>query len=137
MFRKAVQFCTFLENKAGRFSEFCEILYERGIDILAFNLHADTEIGIVRMVVDNAKVAEDLLKEMGVPFFKTEVLLIEVPNQKGMAAGIGHRLAQAGINIEYTYFTAGPGGLPSLMVFKVANIEDAISRLGNSSKIYN
>jgi len=137
MFRRAVQLCCFLENRPGRFSEFCESLYEDGLDILAFDLRSDCEVGIVRMVLDNHQRAENLLRQLSVPFFKSEVLLIEVPNQKGMAAGIGHRLAEAGINIEYTYFSSGPNGLPALMVFKVTNIDEAVTKLEHSSKIYN
>jgi len=137
MFRKEVQICAFLENRPGRFTEFCDQLYERGVGILAINLHADNEVGILRMVVDDARVAIAAMNEEQIPFLQTEVLVVEVPNMQGIAAGVGHRLKEADINIEYTYFTAGPAGAPTLMVFKVSNLEMALARLQQPSKEYN
>jgi len=67
------------------------------------------------------------------------VLLAAVANRPGMAAGLGHRLAQAGVNIEYTYFTAGEQGHTSSMVFGMAeqDLERAIELLGHPTSGYN
>jgi hypothetical protein len=137
MFKRQTQLVVFLENRPGRFSEFCDELYERGVDILAMNLHADSEVGILRMVVDKTGKAVDSLRADEVPFLQTEVLVVEVPNQQGMAAGVGHRLAQADINIEYTYFSSGSRDAPAIMVFKVFNLDQALAALQKSSKDYN
>ena len=137
MFVKAVQFCVWLDNREGAFGEFCELFYEREIDIIAMNLRGDSEIGILRMVVDAPEQARRLLAESGLSFKQTDVLLVEVPNRAGMAAGVGHRLAQAGIDIEYAYFSAGPSDAPARMVFKVSDIDAALTKLRKSSKEYN
>ena len=137
MFKKGIQIIAFLENRPGRFTEFCEGLYEREVDVLAINLHADSEVGILRMVVDDVKGARSFLKAEEIPYMQTEVLLVEGPNKPGMAAGLGHKLTQADIDIEYTYFSGSAKDAPALMVFKVKNLEVALTRLHKSSREYN
>ena len=137
MFKRGIQLCAFLENRAGSFTEFCERLYERGVNIRAMNLHSDNEVGILRMVVDDTQMAITVLRDEQIPFLQTEVLVVEVPNQQGMAAGVGHRLTEASIDIEYTYFSSGQSEAPALMVFKVSDLEAALTRLKNSSRTYN
>lgn len=137
MFKKGIQICAFIENRPGRFTEFCDGLYGRGVDVLALNLHSENETGVLRMVVDDVAGARAYLKAENIPFLETDVLLVEVPNKQGMAAGVGHKLTQADINIEYTYFSAAAKEAPALMVFKVSNLEIALSRLQKSSRDYN
>ncbi|RME26055.1 MAG: hypothetical protein D6806_06810 [Deltaproteobacteria bacterium] len=137
MFAKAVQFCVWMDNHEGAFGEFCELFYENGIDIIAMSLRGDSEVGVLRMVVDAPDRARELLSKSGLNFRQTEVLLVEVPNRAGMAAGVGHRFSQAGIDIEYAYFSAGPSDAPARMVFKVRDIDAALSKLHESSRKYN
>jgi hypothetical protein len=137
MFKRQIQLCVFLDNRPGRFTEFCDQLYGHGLDILALNLHADSEVGILRMVVDKTDIAIKVLAEEGIPFQQAEVLVVEVPNQQGMAAGVGHRLAQADVNIEYAYFSGGAQEAPALMVFKVSNLDQAMASLQKSAQEYN
>ena len=137
MFRRQIQLCVFIENRPGRFAEFCDEVYGLGVDILAMNLHADNEVGILRMIVDDTPTAIAALEKDAIPFLLTEVLVIEVPNKQGMAAGVGHRLAEAKINIEYTYFSSGATVAPALMVFKVSDLELALEKLQKSPHDYN
>ena len=129
MFEKRIQLSILLENKPGRFGEVCEMLYEIGVDIHALSTTPIGESGILRMVVDNPESAVAGLQEAGMPFHKTDVLVAQVPNKAGMAAGLGHRFSQAGINIEYTYFSGGEKGSLSLLVFKVPDVDQALNRL--------
>jgi len=137
MFKRGIQLCAFLENKSGRFTEFCERLYERSVSIKAMNLHSDNEVGILRMVVDDTPSAIAVLTDERIPFLQTEVLVVEVPNQHGMAAGVGHRLTEANVEIEYTYFSSGQSESLALMVFKVSDLDAALTRLKKSSRGYN
>lgn len=137
MFKRGIQFCIFLKNRPGTFGELCELLYENTINLMAVSLHAESELGVLRMVVDNPGATEKLLKREGIPFLQSEVLIVEVPNRAGMAAGVGHRLNQADIDIEYTYFSASLSDVPALMVFKVSDLSSALAKLQKSSKDYN
>ncbi len=70
-------------------------------------------------------------------FLLTEVLVAMVPNQPGMAAGLGHRFHEAGVNIEYTYFSGGEQGRQAILVFKVADVEAALELLSRLPEAYN
>jgi len=137
MFKRGIQFCVFLKNRPGVFGEFCELLYENSINLMAVSLHAESELGVLRMVVDNPTATEKLLQREAIPFLQTDVLIVEVPNRAGMAAGVGHRLNQAAIDIEYTYFSATLSDVPAMMVFKVADLNTALAKLQESPKDYN
>jgi hypothetical protein len=137
MFERRMQLSILLENVPGRFAEVCEMLYERGVDIQAMTATPIGESGILRMVVDDAEAAVAGLDGHKLAYLETEVVVARVPNQAGMAAGIGHRFSQARVNIEYTYFSSGQPGTQSLMVFKVADVDDALTRLRRMADSFN
>ena len=132
MFKKETQICVFLRNKPGGFAEVCDLLFARGVDIRAMNVTPGPDFGIMRMVVSEASKAVLALEEQQIPFLESEVLAAEVPNRPGVAAKLGRKLADGGINIEYTYFSSGDPGSPALMVFMVSDIERALATLGQS-----
>mgnify|MGYP001820572029 CR=1 FL=1 len=128
-YTKQIQLSLILDHNPGRFAEICDLLYSRGVDIRAMNGTSNTDFAIMRMVVDQANVASEALEAEGIPFIQSEVLAVEVQNKPGMAAGLGHRLAQAGINIEYSYFSAGEPGTQALMVFRILDLDRALTLL--------
>jgi hypothetical protein len=137
MFEKHTQLSILLENAPGRFAEVCDLLYKNGVDILAMAATPIGESGIVRMVVDKPDQAIDSLRAAQLQCLQTDVLVARVPNEPGMAAGLGYRFMEARVNIEYTYFTGGPVGTEALLVFKVADANGALKRLALLSDKYN
>jgi hypothetical protein len=139
MYSRKTQLTLFLENKPGQFAEVCDLLFSRGVDILAMCATTETEYGVARLLVDDLAAAKVALEENSIRFLQAEVLLAEVVNRPGMAAGLGHRLAQSGVNIEYTYFSASERTHTSRMVFRVAerDLDRAIELLGHPSSGYN
>jgi len=137
MFEQRIQLSVMLENVPGRFGEVCDLLYKAGVDILAMTATPIGESGILRMVVDDAPRAIAGLKDRNIPYLQTDVLVASVPNEPGMAAGLGHRFTQARVNIEYTYFSGGQPGTKALLIFKVSNVEEALGRLKRLSDAYN
>ncbi|HOX46312.1 MAG TPA: hypothetical protein PK668_22095 [Myxococcota bacterium] len=139
MYSRKTQLTLFLENKPGQFAEVCDLLFSRGVDILAMCATTESEYGVVRLVVDDLAAARVALEENAIRFLTSEVLLAEVVNRSGMAAGLGHRLAQSGLNIEFTYFSASEQGHKSRMVFGLPEheLDRAIELLGHPSSGYN
>lgn len=137
MFKKQIQLSLLLENKPGRLAEICDILYKRGVDIQALTTTPIGETGILRMVVDDPDSAVAALSQHKFPFFVSEVLVAQVPNQPGMAAGLGHRFHEAGVNIEYTYFSSGEPGRLAFLVFKVDDVEASLELLARLPEAYN
>jgi hypothetical protein len=139
MYARKIQLTLFLDNRPGQFAEVCDLLFSRGVDILAMCATTESEYGVVRLIVDDLPAALVALEENRVRVLQSEVLVAEVANRPGMAAGIGHRLAEAGVNIEYTYFTGGEHGHSATMVFKVAgdDLERSLEKLGHPTAGYN
>lgn len=133
MFQKDIQLCVFLRNQVGKLAEVCDLLGSRGVNIRALNVSPGPDFGVMRMVVDEVGRAEAALEEQGLPFLEVEVLTAELPNRPGMAARLGKKLSEAGVNIEYTFFSGGAPETTALLVFMVSDIEKALECLGNCS----
>lgn len=129
LFKREKQICVFLENKPGRFAEVCDLLYANGINIRAMNVTPSADYGVMRMVVDDSGRAITALEGERVPFLESEVLAVEVADRPGVAAALGRQLADAGVNIEYTYFSGGAPGSKALMIFMVSDLDKAVENL--------
>lgn len=132
MFKRETQICVFLENKPGRFAEVCDLLYASGVNIRAMNVTPSADFGVMRMVVDDAAKATAALAGERVAFLESDVLSVEVPDRPGVAATLGRKLADAGVNIEYTYFSGSSPGTRALMIFMVSNLDAALEALEES-----
>jgi len=129
MFKRETQICVFLENKPGRFAEVCDLLYANGVNIRAMNVTPSADYGVMRMVVDDSGRAIAALEGERVPFLESDVLAVEVADRPGVAATLGRRLAEAGVNIEYTYFSGAAPGSNALMIFMVSDLDKALENL--------
>lgn len=129
MFKRETQICVFLENKPGRFAEVCDLLYANGINIRAMNVTPSADYGVMRMVVDDSPRAITALEGERVPFLESDVLAVEVADRPGVAAALGRQLADAGVNIEYTYFSGTSPGSKALMIFMVSDLDRALENL--------
>jgi hypothetical protein len=89
--------------------------------------------GTMRMIVSDSTKAISALEAQRIPYLESEALTVEVSNHPGVAAVLGRKLAQAGINIEYTYFSGGEPGRTALMVFMVSDLEGALDLLQSVS----
>lgn len=56
---RAEQLSIFLENKAGSIAEVTAILRDAGVNIRALSLADTTDFGVLRMIVNNTKKAEE------------------------------------------------------------------------------
>ncbi len=129
MFKREKQICVFMENKPGRFAEVCDLLYAHGVNIRAMNVTPSADYGVMRMVVDDSSRAIAALEGERVSFLESEVLAVEVADRPGVAATLGKQLAEAGVNIEYTYFSGSSPGTKALMIFMVSDLDKALQSL--------
>ena len=68
------QFSVFLVNKPGVLAQVTGALAAEKINLLAMTLVDSQEHGVLRMVIDNAAQARDVLKKLNLPMTETEVL---------------------------------------------------------------
>jgi hypothetical protein len=123
------QISIFLENKQGRLLAVTECLERHKINIRALSVADTADFGILRMVVNNTEEAFNILKENGFMVSINEVAVIEVADVPGGFNHILKYLAEAGVNVEYTYNFGKGAGDNVLIVFRVNNAAAAETAL--------
>ena len=100
MFR---QVSVFLENKQGRLRDVLKLLADNSIDIRALTIAETADYGVLRLIVDNADKAVDVLKKNNFRVNVTNVIGIEIQDISGSMYGFVDMLYQCDINVEYAY----------------------------------
>ena len=121
----ATQLAVFLANRPGALARVCEALANAGINIYALATSDTVDHTVVRMIVSNPTKALMLLGEAGVLALETDVLTIETASEPGVLAEIAERLAEAEVNIEYTYLVAGREAERGLIILRPSDVEKA------------
>jgi hypothetical protein len=122
----ATQLAVFLANRPGALARVCEALANAGINIQALATSDTVDHTVVRMVVSNPTKALMLLGEAGVLALETEVLTIETASEPGVLARIAERLAEADVNIEYTYLAGSRESQKGLIILRPSDVEKAM-----------
>jgi len=123
------QISIFLENKAGRLAEVCQVLSEAGVNIRALSLADTSDFGILRLIVDNNDRAKEVLKERGFTVGKTDVVAVEVEDRPGGLSRILDILSRQDINVEYMYAFVQHSGKDAVIIFRFDDIDMAVKLL--------
>ena len=115
---KVQQVSVFLENRAGRMAEVARLLGEHGINIRALCIADTANFGILRLIVNDVKRAEQVFREAGFTVDLTDVIAIEVPDTPGGLAGILDTLNQSGFSIEYLYAFVEKSADKAVVIFR-------------------
>jgi hypothetical protein len=125
----AKQLAIFLENRPGMLAHVCDALADAKINIHAISTSDTVDHAVIRMVVSDPRRALRVFGEHGTLVVEDEVLMVEADNKLGSLARIAHKLADARINIEYTYGTASPNARKGVLIFRVSNPKKALKVL--------
>ena len=126
------QISIFLENKPGRLANVLLALAREKVNVSALSVMDSHEHSVLRCILDEREKAHQVLKELGIPFAESEVMLVELRNQPGELAHVCELLAAEHINIEYAYGSSGGRNGKSFGVFKVSNAVKATRLLGEA-----
>ena len=129
MMHVATQFSVFLINKPGVLAQTLNALAAEKINVLAMTMMDSVEHGVLRVVAADADHARDVLAKLNASANETDVLCVNLPNYAGAVAAVATRLAEAHVNINYAYCTAGAKGGRTTAVFKVADLKKAMKVL--------
>jgi len=99
----AKQLTVFIENRTGRLSEVLNVLKENNINIISLSLADTTEYGLLRLIVDNAKLGKEKLSENGFSSLLSDVSIIKISHKVGSLQELLKVIDQNGVNIEYMY----------------------------------
>jgi hypothetical protein len=81
------------------------------------------DYALIRLLVDNTDKAVDLLSKGEYVFDIMPVIALEINNKPGTLAAMAKKFGEEGININYVYGSALPGGDTSLFVFCPEDID--------------
>lgn len=125
------QLAIFLENRPGMLARVCDALSEAKINIFAISTSDTVDHSVIRMVVSDTRKAIEVFEEHGTLVVEDDVLLIEGDNKSGSLAKLAHKLADAGVNIEYCYCATIPSAKNGLMVMRCSNAQKALKVLNS------
>ena len=132
--RVETQLSAFLDNRAGVLATLAEDLGRHGICIRALTVANLVDHAVIRLVVTEPQKALHLLGERGVLALTSEVLAIDMPDRAGALADIAHRLAGAGVNIEYAYGSGPAREGRAVAYMHVSDLKKARVALGKPRK---
>ena len=123
------QISVFLENRAGRLDEVCELLGRRKINIRALSLADTSDFGILRLIVNKPDEAYYALRKSDFTTRFTEVIAVEIPDRPGGLASILKIFNEANLNVEYLYAFVEKLKEGAVVIFRIEEIDRAIGIL--------
>src|SRR5947208_15897989 len=123
------QLAIFLENRPGMLARVCDALAEAKINIYAITTSDTVDHSVVRLVLSDYQKAMHVFEEHGALVVEDDVLMIDGSNKPGELARVAHKLADAGINIEYCYSATPAESKKGLMIMRVSNASKALKVL--------
>lgn len=119
-------------NKVGALSHVTAPLAEGKINIEGLCAWVDTgtNTATFMMLTANNPKARDLLKQAGYKPEEKEVVVTYLDDKPGTCWNAAQKLSQAGVDINYTYFTTCGGECPGQVVFNTKDNNKAVKVLG-------
>ena len=120
-----------LENRVGALAELCAVIEAESINLLAICAIDTVEEAVLRLVAEKAAETKAALQRIGFRVIETDVIVVELENKPGATGKIASLLSQNGINIDYLYASAHPHVEKAIAVFRLQQIDRALSVLQN------
>ncbi len=126
------QLSIFIENKAGSVSDITNLLGSNNINIRSLQIADSTDFGILRLIVDNASKALELVKTSGYTAKLTDVISVVVPDKPNGLNDLLKILSDNNIEINYLYVFIGKNNLGAEAILKAENIDEVEAILLNN-----
>ena len=130
--RRKTELVLRLERRQGPLKTVLGSLVARGIKVMAHCSFSDWNGTTLLLVVENDLLARQILEAAGFKYRTESVVLVEASRETGGAARLGHSLADAGIDVVYSY-VAMAGDEKLAAVFKTVNDDAAVRVLQDHS----
>jgi hypothetical protein len=123
--RKAKEISFTMPNKAGLLSEVTTAIAGEKVNITAICAYAMGDTAYFMLTTASNVKAKKALAPFGVAIEERDVVEVELLNRPGELQKIAKRIANAGIDIEYMYATAG-AGKSTTCILKTADDKNTI-----------
>jgi hypothetical protein len=125
------QLALFLDNRPGMLARVCDALSAANINIYAISTSDTIDHAVVRMVVSDPDKAKYVFEQHGTLVVADDVIMITGDNKPGSLAKLARKLADAKINIEYTYCATPPDAKKGLLILRVSDPKKALKALNS------
>ncbi len=123
--RKVKEISFTMPNRVGLLSEITKAIAGAKVNITSVCAYAMEKSAFFMLTTDSNAKAKKALSPLGVRIEEEDVVEVELPNKSGELEKVAKRMADAGIDIEYMYATAG-AGKTATCVFKTADDKKTI-----------
>ena len=114
-----------LENKPGTLSSVSELLGANGINIIAFYVVTEGDVGKLHFIANDPEKAVNVLKTAGYSLTTADVLACETPHHPGGMSAILKPLKNANINVDYIYPCIGTKDI-TVLVLGMGPLEESV-----------
>lgn len=129
------QVSLFTENKEGGLLKITNVLAQNGINIYTMLANDSAEYGIVRLIVDEADTAIEVLKEAGYQCHLDKVIAIVMEDTPGYLDGILSAIHGANIDISYLYISFDRASGKPVVIIKTREPETVTFLIGRGYKL--
>ncbi|HET7215619.1 MAG TPA: ACT domain-containing protein [Terriglobia bacterium] len=126
---KARQVSVWVDSSPGQIARITGALARARIKVTAFTCYGNGGEIPVRLLVNNPARAREVLRSLDLRVTEEQVLRLTLADKPGTLAKIADRLAQARINIDYSYATATRGERQFDLVLAVSDLVGALKVL--------
>jgi hypothetical protein len=132
----AKQLHIFLENRPGRLESIAQELSKSKINVIAFTIQDKGDFGLTKLLVDDPKRAESVLKEKGFACALKDIVLVSVKDKIGNFHTLTKIVLKNKINIAdaHGFVASGPTGICALEVKSadIVKVEKILKKSGFS-----
>ena len=127
------QLTVFVQNEKGSVVSVTEILSKNNVNLRALSIAETEDFGILRLIVNDEKTAEKVLKENGYIIKVIDVVGVKISDEPGKLSEALGILDAKNINVEYLYAFMARTEKHAYVVIRVednAVAEDALKAAG-------
>jgi len=125
------QFTVFLENRVGQLLEVIRRFEGSKVKIVALSIVDSAECAFVRFLLSHPEQGREILERAGLALIESDLIGVELPDDKQPLLRICTALLQGEVNIVQTYpLLVRPRGLP-VVALMVDNIEMGLEILSS------
>lgn len=119
------QISVFLQNIRGTLHSLTEFLGNNGVDLKAISVADTSNFGIVRFIIDQAKIDEvaKLLRDGGYSVHVNHVICVSIPDKPSGLAQILELLEKENISVEYLYSFLRTTGDSATLILRLSDRE--------------
>ncbi len=120
------QLSVFMENRVGQLLRITRLLEDEPVHILGLSADASVECTILRILVDDADLAHQILSDARFAVTETEILVVTLPEGKRGILTVCSALIAAEVNINYLYTGWLPRDRAPCLAIMVDDVQNAV-----------